>query len=225
MAEVKQQKLVCPQCKREITINVWDKVEIPYDIEQRERVLQNSFFKVNCSGCHFSFTIGYKCQYNDMERKYLLWVAPAMDEKMQKEIDAYNMRLQSDERLRLAQGGYRYRIVRNDNELREKVIIFDEGLDDRYIETMKVVYVPLIKNKLGDTTQITGIYFDRKKTGGYQFIFTFDNRPPMRADANMDIYRDMSNKLREVVQRNTPHGLCRIDADWGVQVMMNRVEE
>lgn len=225
MAEVRQQKLVCPQCKKEIVINVWDKVELPYDMQQRDRVLQNKFFKVDCNGCQFSFTIAYKCQYNDMERKYLLWVAPAMDEKSQREIEAYNQQLRADERLRLAQGGYRYRIVRNDNELREKVIIFDEGLDDRFIETLKIVYVPLIKNKMGEGTQITGIFFDRKKTGGYQFIVTFDNKPPMSANVNMDIYHDMMVKLKDIAERNTPFGLGRIDADWGVKVMMHEVEE
>ena len=225
MAEVRQQKMTCPQCKREITINVWDKVELPYDAEQKNRVLQNTFFKVNCVNCQATFTIAYKCQYNDMERKYLLWVAPALDQKAKGDIAQYNQQLQNDQRLRMAQGGYRYRIVQSDNELREKVIIFDEGLDDRYIETLKIVYVPLIKNKMGEGTQITGIYFDRKQGGGYQFIITFDNKPPMSANVNMDIYQDMTNKLRDIVARNTPEGLCRIDADWGLKVMMHQVEE
>lgn len=224
MAEVRQQKIACPQCKRELTINVWDKVELPYDMQHRDRVLQNTFFKVGCDGCQSSFTIAYKCQYNDMERKYLLWVAPAMDEKTQNEINEYNQKLKIDDRLRLAQGGYHYRIVNSDNELREKVIIFDEGLDDRYIETLKIVYVPLIKNKMGEGTQITGIYFDRKKAGGYQFIVTFDNKPPMSANVNMDIYHDMTDKLKSIAERNTPEGLCRIDADWGLKVMMHEVE-
>ncbi len=225
MALVKQQKITCPKCKSEIVINVWDKVELPYDVEQKDSVMRNTFFKVDCAGCQSSFTIAYKCQYNDMERKYLLWVAPALDEKAKEEIEAYNQQLKSDERLRMAQGGYRYRIVQSDNELREKVIIFDEGLDDRYIETLKIVYVPLIKNKMGNDTQITGIYFDRKREGGYQFIVTFDNRPPMSANVNMDIYKDMTDKLKSIATRNTPEGLCRIDADWGLKVMMHEVDE
>ncbi len=224
MAQARQQTMTCPHCKKEITIDVWDKVELPYDMMQRDRVLQNTFFKVDCMSCQATFTIAYRCQYNDMERKYLLWVAPVMDEKTQNEVAQYNQKLRTDNTLRLAQGGYRYRIVHNDNELREKVIIFDEGLDDRFIETLKIVYVPLIKNKMGEGTQITGIYFDRKQTGGYQFIVTFDNRPPMRANVNMDIYHDMTDKLMDIANRNTPEGLCRIDADWGLKVMMHEVE-
>lgn len=225
MAEVRVQKIMCPHCKKEVGINVWTKVELPYDAAQREQVLNNTFFKVRCRECETVFTIAYKSQYNDMERKYLLWVAPGMDEKTQKEIEAYNQELRTDNRLRLAQGGYRYRIVRNDNELREKVIIFDEGLDDRYIETLKIVYVPLIKNKVGKETAITGMYFDRKATGGYQFIVTFANKPPMCANANMEIYKDMTEKLKDVAESNTPDGLCRIDADWALKVMMHEVQQ
>lgn len=224
MAELKKQKITCPKCKREVDINVWTKIELPYDAEQREQVLRNMLFKVGCETCKETFTIAYKCQYNDMERRFLLWVAPAMDEKTQNEIAAYNHRLTVDNTLRLAQGGYRYRIVRSDNELREKVIIFEDGLDDRFVETMKIVYVPIIKNRVGINVPITGIYFDRKRSGGYQFIVTFVDRQPMCADANMEIYADMTEKLRAIVERETPSGLCRIDADWALKVMMNKVE-
>lgn len=224
MAEVKTQKITCPQCKREVDINVWSKVDVPYDAPQREQVLRNTFFKVGCENCKATFTIAYNCKYNDMERKYLLWVVPAMDDKTRKEIEVYNQRLSMDNSLRLAQGGYRYRIVRNDNELREKVFIFDEGLDDRYIETLKIVYVPLIKNKVGKDIPITGIYFDKKASGGYQFVVTFVNKPPMCADVNMEIYRDMTQKLKSIAERNTPDGLCRIDADWALAIMMHQVE-
>lgn len=225
MAEVKIQKIACPQCKKELEVEVREKVELPYDRMQRDRVLENTFFKVECQSCKTAFTIAYKCQYNDMERKYLLWVTPVLDQKSRGEIEAFNQRIQEDDRLRLAQGGYRYRIVQSDNELREKVIIFDEGLDDRYIETLKIVYVPLIQNKVGEGTKITGIFFDRKKEGGYQFIVTFDNKPPMCANVNMDIYHDMSEKLKDIAECNTSQGLCRIDAEWGLKVMMREKTE
>ena len=225
MAEVRDQKIKCPKCGNEITIQVWNKVELPYDMEQKELVLQNKLLRIDCPICQDKFTIAYKCQYNDLERRYMVWVVPAMDEKTKNAAEQYNQLLKADSRLRLAQGGYRYRTVRDDNELREKVIIFDEGLDDRFIETLKLVYVPLIKNKMGEGVQITGLFFDRKKTGGYQFVVVFDKKPPMSADVNMDIYHDMTKKLKDIADRNTPEGLCRIDANWALKVMMHEVEE
>lgn len=225
MAECKVQKVICPKCKNQIEVRVWDKVELPYDAEQKERVMQNTFCRVDCVACGLAYFIAYNCQYNDLEHKYLVWMIPRMGEKEQNQIAVYNNQIQTDASLRLAQGGYRYRIVRDGNELREKVLIFDEGLDDRYIETLKMVYVPLIKKKVGEDCKIKGIFFDKKKDGGYQFIISFEDKPPMSANANMDIYEDMKVKLKDVVESHTPEGLCLIEANWALEIMMNRVEE
>ena len=46
MAEVAKQKILCPTCKKAIEIGIWDSIEMPYDIEQKEKVLKNTFFKV-----------------------------------------------------------------------------------------------------------------------------------------------------------------------------------
>ena len=137
MSEITKQKIPCPKCGKLIDIDVWDSIDIPYEMEQKEKVLHNTFFKQTCPECQFSFPLAYKCLYNDMEQKYLIWLAPRLEEEEKAEIAEYNDKLKTDNRLRLAQGGYTYRVVRNDNELREKVLIFDEGLEDRYIETMK----------------------------------------------------------------------------------------
>lgn len=225
MAKIKVQKIDCPRCKKEIEINVWDKVELPYDQEQRERVLQNTFYRVDCPECKNAFSIAYKCQYNDMERKYMLWVAPERDLIAHKQISEYNGKLQTDHLLRLAQGGYRYRVVRNDNELREKVIIFDEGLDDRFIETMKIVYVPTLKKKVGPDVQITGLYFNKKEDGSYQFVVTFTNGAVLTASVDMNIYYDMKEKLMDLAEENTPEGFCRIDAEWGMKIVMHEVDD
>ncbi|MCM1159137.1 MAG: CpXC domain-containing protein [Bacteroidales bacterium] len=225
MAEVKKQMIACPKCGREIEIGVWDSIDIPYDMEQKEKVMKNTFFKVACDSCKITFPIGYKCLYNDMEQKYLIWLAPKLEEEEMKDIEDYNERLKTDNRLRLAQGGYKYRIVRNDNELREKVLIFDEGLDDRYIETMKMVYVPILKKNLARDSKVMGLYFDRKEEeDGYQWVVVFDNRPPIVAEINMEIYEDMKEKLSGIVEEKTAEGFIQIHAPWAMEVMMSRVD-
>lgn len=224
MSEVKKQMIACPKCGREIEIEVWDSIDIPYDIEQKEKVLNNTFFKAGCDACKITFPIGYKCLYNDMEQKYLIWMAPKLEAEEQKDIEEYNERLKTDSRLKLAQRGYTYRIVRNDNELREKVLIFDEGLDDRYIETMKMAYVPVFKKNLAKDSRIMGLYFDKKADGKYQWVIVFDNRQPVIADVNMDIYEDMKDKLNSIVEEKTTEGFIQINALWAMEVMMTRVD-
>ncbi len=220
MAEIKKQRVICPKCGSQIEVGIWDCIEMPYDIEQKEGIMNQTFFKLNCDTCKNVFPIAYKCIYNDMEQKYMIWLVPRLGENELEEINAYNMQLMTDNRLRLAQGGYRYRIVRNDRELREKVFIFDEGLDDRYIETMKTIYVPVIKNKIPDNCKIMGVYFHKAQDGaGYQLVVVFDNQPPMSTRVNMDIYEDMRDKLHTAVEEKTAEGLIQINANWAVDIM------
>lgn len=225
MSEITKQRIACPKCGKGIEIDVWDSIDIPYDIEQKKKVLNNTFFKAVCKDCGISFPIAYKCLYNDMEQKYLIWLAPNLGEDEQQEVAEYNEKLKTDNRLRLAQGGYTYRIVRNDNELREKVLILDEGLDDRYIETMKLVYIPAFKKNIAKDSKIVGLYFDKKESGeGYQWVIIFDNRKPVIADINMDIYEDMKVKLKELVEEKTGEGFVQISAPWAMEVMTTRVD-
>ncbi|HCJ08024.1 MAG: CpXC domain-containing protein [Lachnospiraceae bacterium] len=225
MSEITKQTIACPKCGKMIPIDVWDSIDIPYDIEQKEKVLKNTFFKATCEDCKISFPIAYKCLYNDMEQKFLIWLAPRLEEEEKAEVAEYNEKLKTDNRLRLAQGGYTYRIVRNDNELREKVLIFDEGLDDRYIETMKLVYVPAFKKNIAKDSKILGLYFDKKSSGeGYQWVLIFDNKKPVIADINMDIYEDMKDKLHDLVEEKTGEGFIQISAPWAMDVMTTRMD-
>lgn len=225
MSEITKQTIACPKCGKMIQIDVWDSIDIPYDIEQKEKVLKNTFFKATCEDCKITFPIAYKCLYNDMEQKFLIWLAPRLEEEEKAEVAEYNEKLKTDNRLRLAQGGYTYRIVRNDNELREKVLIFDEGLDDRYIETMKLVYVPAFKKNIAKDSKILGLYFDKKSSGeGYQWVLIFDNKKPVIADINMDIYEDMKDKLHDLVEEKTGEGFIQISAPWAMDVMTTRMD-
>lgn len=219
MDNVTKRKMKCVQCGKELELEVWSKMEIPYNLSLREQALGNTLFRMTCPQCNSMFHIAYESQYNDMERKYLLWVVPKLDDGARKRLDAYNERLQKDSTLRLAQGGYRYRLVCNGNELREKIIIFDEELDDRYLEIMKLVYAPMVKKNAGEDAKITGIFFDKSVKGTYHFVACFQNREPLCIEIDMNMYQDMKEKFGDKVEDNTSEGICRIDAQWAYQVM------
>ncbi|MCM1497850.1 MAG: CpXC domain-containing protein [Clostridium sp.] len=220
MSEISKQKTMCPECGRIIEFDVWESIEIPYDAEQKEKVLDNTFFRVSCHNCRISFPVAYPCVYNDLEQRYLIWIAPKLDEKEQADILNHNRKLKSDAALRLAQNAYTFRIVRNSNELREKIRIFDEGLDDRLLETLKLVYVPSIRKEIGAETVITGLYFDKHpKSGEYQWVVLAAKREPLVGRIDMSIYEDMKEKMEAIIKEKTGEGLVRIDARWASDVM------
>lgn len=220
MSEIQKQRTMCPKCGKIIEFGVWDSIEIPYDEEQKQKVLDNTFFRVLCEDCKIMFPVAYPCVYNDLEQRYLIWIAPKMDEKEQKDIAAHNFKLKNDDVVRLAQKAYRFRIVRNSNELREKIIIFDEGLDDRIVEVMKLVYIPAIRKNIGEDSKITGLYFDKRPDNGeYQWVVLIENKNPMFGKIDMSVYEDMKAKTIETAEARTAEGLVQINAKWAVELM------
>ena len=221
MSEIRKQKKMCPKCGKIVEIGVWDSIEIPYDAPQKDKVLNNTFFRVLCEDCKVLFPVAYPCVYNDLEQRYLIWIAPTMNEKEQSDIATHNDKLKNDNVVRLAQKAYRFRIVRSSNELREKIIIFDEGFDDRIIELMKLAYVPAIRKVIGEDTQITGFYFDKHpESGEYQWVVLTDNKEPMFGRIDMSIYEDMKEKMTDIAEEKTGEGLVQINVKWASDVML-----
>lgn len=224
MADITMQKFVCPKCGKELELEMMRNMEIPYDNDMKEKFMANDYFTMHCKNCNTVLPIGYRSNYNDLEKRYLLWLLSKNKEADEKEVAAYNEKLKTDDALRLARNGYRFRLVSNSNDLREKILIFDADLDDRVIELMKLAYVPTIRKQVGTDTRIVGFYFDWRIDGqGGQWLIIFDNRKPMVAKFEMSMYEDIQKKWQEALDAHTGEGLIMIDPKWAVEVMQSGV--
>lgn len=226
MGEIIKEKLACPSCNTEIEVEMRPRLEMPYDQEFKQQIMDGMFFRNKCPGCGRLIPAIYNFEYNDLESRYLIWVLPRIGEEEKKRIIDFNQLLQTDNRLRLAQGGYRYRLVMTDMELREKVLIFDEGLDDRFIEAMKVIYVPVIMEKVGNDCKVVGIFFDKSATGEYQWLVVFDKMKPTIFTLDMKMYEDMKEKLWDAAEANYQNDcMIMIEAHWAAKVMKECSEQ
>lgn len=54
--------------------------------------------------------------------------------------------------------GYRKRIVTNQNALREKAIIFENELDDRVVELIKLLYLLDVQDKFPEVNIVEGYF-------------------------------------------------------------------
>lgn len=220
MAEIGKQIMKCPRCGKEIEVAIWDSINMPYDNELKESIMKNTFFSVACDECGARAPIVYRCEYNDIDKRYMIMTIPGTEEDMQNEIAQYNKRMKDDKALYFARAGYTQRIVCNSNELREKILIFDEDLDDRYIETMKFVYYTELRKSLAKDCEIVGIFLEKHAENEYHWVVIFNNRQPATLKINMNMYKDMKTRIKEEVEAATPEGICRIHGGWAVNVML-----
>ena len=165
----------CPKCGKSIMFKIKPEIEIPYDEVYKTKIMKDKLFTVYCKNCNFGMPLGYDCTYNDMDQHYMIWTYPGLTKEHMAIVEDYNKRLQTDRALRLARNDYRMRLVRTDTQLKEKIIIFDENMDDRIVEIMKISCMPYIVEGLKIKSDITDFVFSKTQKEG-QYALKIDNR-------------------------------------------------
>lgn len=130
MSNITQRKHTCPNCQLEQEFELRENVNVTLEPELKKQVLERQLTKFKCQGCGRTLQIRHPLLYNDVKEKFLVWL-PHKDSKptMQEGSVVMNM---------MAKAGYKFRSVESYNELVEKIRIFDDHLDDRALELLKL---------------------------------------------------------------------------------------
>lgn len=183
-------KYTCPNCFKVSDVKAWKSVNVDIDPELKQKVLNGSIFNFQCPSCHVYKKFFYTFLYHDMTRKFMIYLKPA-SEKRFADISLDDLQKQTITPVRHFYSGYRLRAVPTHNRLKEKILIFDEGLDDRTIELIKgLTWINYLSRQgvrkldvffSGADTQkeIPIIYFDYfDKMGAYRTIQQFGSGYP-----------------------------------------------
>jgi hypothetical protein len=134
----------CPRCGIAATVRIADGVHVARDPELREQVLARDLHRFTCSGCGESTEIDTSFVYTDFSRRHWILIA-ALDELASwRELEtrlAGEVRRTFDHgspHAHALAGGLRVRLAFGLVELREKLIVWDAGLDDALVECVKV---------------------------------------------------------------------------------------
>jgi len=137
--------VMCPDCGAEQRIEVVDSVSIQRDPEIRDRVLAGTFMRFACAHCASSYLVEADILYTDMDRRLFVGVFPRERRSDVTACEALIGQTYDEvyvgETPAFAQsefGELERRVVFGYEQLREKVVCFDAGLDDHIIEAVKV---------------------------------------------------------------------------------------
>lgn len=118
------------------------------------------------------------------------------------------------------QQNYLYRIVQSKNELREKLFIFDAGLDDRAIEIIKVFYAQKLQEDSLEVT-IDEIRYNAEENEEIGLVFLNEGRPVASCQIGRDFYdivvEEYTSKMPDIREDE-----IIIDWDWAVSVFRNK---
>lgn len=127
--------LNCPVCKRDHDARLWRRIDVATEKDAKEKLRRGNFFHFICPDCGYVSELHYASLYVDRDIRELIYLAgeaeaePAAAEKAA-EAAAEDLPFWK-------QGDSLMRIVRSAEDLREKLLIFDNGLDDRLVEICK----------------------------------------------------------------------------------------
>lgn len=123
-----KQTFHCPVCLNEELMTAWTLVHAQADPDLKDRLLRKTLQLHPCSNCGREFQIESGLVYLDSEQKFLIAYEP----------DLENPAAWQPYDLDHAQPDWTIRLVTDQNQLIEKVHIFDSGLDDRLVELLKL---------------------------------------------------------------------------------------
>lgn len=136
--------LRCPRCATELRARIAAGVHASRIPEVRDDILARRFHRVACRGCGASIEVQRPLVYTDFDRDH--WVLVAGPGELGR-WPAYEARLREDVARVFERGSplahglaerLRVRVVFGYEELREKLVVWDAGLDDALVECLKV---------------------------------------------------------------------------------------
>ena len=172
----------CPQCGAAVKTKLWPGVNAVEHPELRARVLDESLFDWSCPECGYAARFLYPFLYHDPNRKFMIFLSPNGDGCVCGPVDVDGEFPQL--------GGFLKRVVSSPEALKEKILIFEAGLDDFAVELVKLALAGILDRKYGKKT-LAGYfcYADEAENRiGFSFLLEGE-KSPVRRRTRMDAYR------------------------------------
>lgn len=160
-----EQSIRCPKCGQMKSMTVWQSVRAE-DTDLKGDILKRKLNIFECDICGAQALYPEPLLYTDDDKKLMITFAPCPDKatakKMHEEIRSASR--QSGELENLS--GYNLRFVSDYNDLMEKILIFDNELNDKAIEFIKM----LILSQEPEKAAQRKIIFGKKENNEIEFL-------------------------------------------------------
>lgn len=194
----------CPHCEKSQKFEMWRVINVSDNPEMKEKVKTKEVFKLTCSQCGNLVNADHQFLYEDPETRIVIHYAREKDASAAKEdLAKYE--------------GYKARVVSYQNDLVEKLMIFDAGLDDRIIEIIKAIYVNQLYT-INPSYQIDEILFDNSN-GDAKIIFLSKGRLLTESAMSDEVYRTIEEQFKDKMAPFDEETETSIDFEWALKLL------
>lgn len=172
----------CPHCGAAVKTQMWPGISAEESPEMREEILNETLFDWKCPECGYEARLVYPCLYHDKDRKFMIYVVPNGNDCALQSVDISEAFPQFRELTK--------RVVTTPTELKEKVLIFEAGMDDLAVELVKLALTDVAEKKHGKSVSSGYFCYADEPTEKIGFSFFLKgSSEPVRQDTRLDVYR------------------------------------
>lgn len=209
MSNVVSKEVACPNCNEISNAHLYISINATNDPQFREELLSENLLKWKCENCGYEGRFTYPLLYNDMKRRFMIYLIP--------EIDRFQLEDRSLEEDYRNLKGITKRITPDFNSFKEKVFIFESGLDDMAVEITKLAISETVAKKHNLVRVEEGylsMYNRETNTMGFTF-FIGENHEPYVQSARLEVYARSAQIVSQVGQNDKKlSGFIKIDREW-----------
>jgi len=185
MTDIRKEDCVCPHCNNGFKTNLYHSINVSLNSSLKTKLFKGEINGVTCPTCKKEIVVATPLLYHDMNNRLWLQVTWEDEEDWKQVEENYRNFLTKIitghpifARLGPKEEMYKRRLVFGYEQLAEKVVIFDSGLDDRVIEYLKFLYLGSLDPKEKPTVGALRILFQCIEGNKFMFVFLNSNSGP-----------------------------------------------
>lgn len=209
MTTWKMEEMACPRCGKKHNIKKYEIINALEKPDIKQDILQNRIFYFQCDECKLMAPLTYPSFYLDSKKKLMILLAPVIENEEKELMNQWKK-----------EKGFRKRWVDNINDLKEKIMIAENHLDDRVIELVKVEYLRQLEKEMKDDT-LMNILFDYSGNE-YCFVVFFEKKGTGKIPMSLDFYRQTESRYVRQLTARSGDDFEKIDVEWAGNIILNR---
>ncbi|MEN6390726.1 MAG: CpXC domain-containing protein [Syntrophomonas sp.] len=199
---------VCPNCGFHQEVQYWGSINSDLNPELKARLMEGELNSYTCQQCSELIQLGVATLYHDMTRGFMIYLLHDQEQhhQAQKDLAGFIAMLPN----------YRFRFVDQEIHLIEKIRIFEDGLDDRIVELIKM----LILNQALEAGQPPDLVLYRGLSESEgdptcEFIVRFRDHSEAFQVSIKDSYEPLLREFKEGLERDELNKRwLRVDSDY-----------
>lgn len=189
-----KQNVKCPKCGQMTEITVWNSITVKDSADLKQDLLQGRVNMFHCPSCSHTALMPTPLLYHDEEKRLMFSFSPCNDPLLKAQLFDEVQKTSKDSGELEKFEGYNLRFVTDYNELLEKILIFDNDMNDKTIEVLKLMILSQDLEKAENRV----CRFGKVQDGVMEFaIFDLKENQTYTSNVPKETYDTIDTQLRE----------------------------